>query len=155
MTDLINIEILNKSGHDDLKFSIYDLTADLTFDTYYFWLAIEPLEEFRDLKCCIAGFLQKWLTEISAMQSGQTKYFPIDISDQYTGCLKVNKQEDEVEISYGFSNREGYTININNPADYFDSITDFRSDIPKTLTVKQTDFISSLKFQIDKLINSE
>ena len=152
MNNIINIEILDKSGHDDLKFSIKNLTADLTFDTYYFGLSIEPFEEFEDLKICIASFLHKWLTEIINMQLGQEKYFPIDISDQYTGCIKVFKHKDELEISYGMSNREGYTLDINNPTNYFNSINDFISDIPETLTIKHTDFLNSLQSQIDKLL---
>jgi hypothetical protein len=150
MDDLINIEILDKSGHDDLKFSIKDLTADLTFDTYYFGLSIEP---FEDLKVCISKFLQTWLTEISNMKVGQDRYFPIDISDQYTGCIKVNKLKDQLEISYGHSRREGYTIDINNPTNFFNGISDFHSDIPQKLIISQDDFKNSLLTQIDKLSN--
>ena len=153
MDDIINIEILDKSGHDDLKFSIKDLTADLTFDTYYFGLAIEPFHDFKDLKVCISKYLQTWLTEITNMQSGQDRYFPIDISDQYTGCLKVSKLKDQLEISYGHSRREGYTVDINNPTDYFNGISDFHSDIPQKLIVRQEDFQNSILTQIDKLSN--
>lgn len=151
--ELITIEILDKSGHDDLKFSIKDLTADLIFDTYYFRLSIKEYEDIKSLKVFVANFLQKWLLEIAVMKTGQDRYFPIDISDQYTGCIKVTKYGDNLEILYGFSNKEGYTINLSNPTDHFSRITDFRSDIPKKLRVKQTDFISSMQTQIDKLLN--
>jgi hypothetical protein len=153
MKDIINIEILDKSGHDDLKFCIKELTSDLTFDTYYFALSIEPFENFKDLKVCVASFLHKWLTETKSMISGQERYFPIDISDQYTGCLKVSKQTDNLEITYGISNREGYTVDINTPQEYFIGITDFQSDIPNKLIVKQCDFESSIQSQIDKLLD--
>lgn len=153
MDDIINIEILDKSGHDDLKFSIKDLTADLTFDTYYFGLAIEPFDDFKDLKVCISKYLQTWLTEITNMQSGQDRYFPIDISDQYTGCLKISKLKDQLEISYGYSWREAYTVDIISPENYFNGISDFHSDIPQKLMVKEEDFINSLLTQIDKLSN--
>ena len=75
MTDIIQIEILNKSGHDDLKFCISDLTADLTFDTYYFGLVTKPYENFHDLRECIAHFLKIWVTQLGQMKNGQTKYF--------------------------------------------------------------------------------
>ena len=155
MNDIIHIEILDKSGHDDLKFSVRDLTADLTFDTYYFGLAIEPLEDISDLKNCLANFLNKWVIQINAMQNGQTVYLPIDISDQYTGCLKVVKHGDDVEIAYGTSYKEGWSVDIDNPTSYFNSITDFHSDIPKTLSVKKEDFIKSIQNQIKTLSNNE
>jgi hypothetical protein len=87
------------------------------------------------------------------VQVGQDRYFPIDISDQYTGCIKVYKLKDQLEISYGHSRREGYTIDINNPTDYFNGISDFHSDIPQKLIVSQDDFKNSLLTQIDKLSN--
>ena len=152
MNDIINIEIRNKSGHDDLKFCVRNLTGELTFDTYYFGLAIEPFEDISDLKKSVANFLNKWVNHINLMQNGHAKYFPIDFSDQYTGCLRVVKQEDEIEISYGTSNKEGWFVDINNPESYFDSITDFHSDT-ETLLIKKVDFIKSIQNQINLLTN--
>ncbi len=153
MDDIIQIDIIEKDGHDDLKFSIKDLTANLSFDTYYFGIAAEPFEDFQDVKNCIADFIKQWVTQIEKMQDGQTKYFPIDISDQYTGCLKIDKQSNKLKIAYGTSRQEGWGVNINDPSHYFDNVTDFRSDIPKTIVVPQADFLTSLKKQIYELTN--
>ncbi len=151
MDDILKIEVLDKEGHDDLNFCIKDLTAELTFDTYYFGLAAEPYENLQDIKNCVADFLKHWVTQSEIIQNGQTKYFPIDISDQYTGCIKIDKKDDNLDIAYGYSEREGYSLDITNPINYFDSITDFKSDIPKTILVSQTDFINSIKNQINGL----
>jgi hypothetical protein len=153
MNDIIKIDIVDKSGHDDLKFSIKDLTADLTFDTYYFALACEPYENIQDIKNCVSTFINHWVTEIEQMQDGETRFFPIDISDQYTGCLRVDKKGEELEIAYGTSRTEGNALDINNPSSYFDSITDFNNDISKTLLVRQQDFINSIIKQINSLKN--
>ncbi len=58
---------------------------------------------------------------------------------QCTGCLKIEKKEDLI-LTYGNSNREGWRVDPINPIDYFDSITDFKLLSKQTLTVKQTDF---------------
>lgn len=151
MEDIIQIEVLDKGGHGDLKFRVKDLTADLTFDTYYFILASEPCDGISDVKKSIAKFIGHWKGQIKSMQSGQTKYFPIDISDQYTGCLKIEKQGENLEIAYGWSGEEGFGLDINNPSHYFDSITDFRTDIPQTIFVTQQDFLTTLENQIKEL----
>ncbi|HLP20152.1 MAG TPA: hypothetical protein VK174_07625 [Chitinophagales bacterium] len=153
MEDIIQIEVLDKGGHGDLKFRVKDLTAHLTFDTYYFILASEPCDGISDVKKSIAKFISHWREQIKSMQSGQTKYFPIDISDQYTGCLKIDKQHENLQIAYGWSREEGHWLDINNPTHYFDSITDFRTDIPHTIFVTQQDFLISLENQIKGLVS--
>jgi hypothetical protein len=151
MDDILKIELQEKSGHNDLSFCIKDLTGDLSFDTYYFGLAIEPVENFQEIKNCVADFLRHWVTQTETMQSGQSKYFPIDISDQYTGCVKIDKNGENLSVAYGHSKREGWKVNINNPINYFDSILDFENDSPKTIDVRQVDFVASIKKQIDEL----
>ncbi len=151
MEDIIQIEILDKGGHKDLKFRIKDLTESLTFDTYYFILASEPCDGIADIKKSIAKFINHWRLQVKSMQNGQTKYFPIDISDQYTGCLKIEKQDENLQIAYGWSKQEGYWLDINDPTHYFDSIEDFKTDIAHTIFVKQQDFLNSLKNLINEL----
>lgn len=84
------------------------------------------------------------------MENGKTIYLPIDFSDQYTGCLKVAKQNDLI-LTYGFSGREGWSIDPINPTEYYESITDFKSANEKSLTVKQSEFEKCLTELIEKL----
>lgn len=151
MDDILKINLLEKSGHDDLNFCIKDLTGDLTFDTYYFGLAAEPYENFQDIQNCVADFLKHWVTQIEIMQNNQTKFFPIDISDEYTGCIKIDKNGDNLNLTYGYSKRHGYSVDINNPVNYFDSVTDFKGDTNHSVVVTQIDFINSIKNQINGL----
>jgi len=43
------------------------------------------------------------------LDDGQNIYLPIDFSDQYTGCLKVEKNSD-LNLTYGNSRREGWNV---------------------------------------------
>ncbi|MBI3220802.1 MAG: hypothetical protein HYZ44_14905 [Bacteroidetes bacterium] len=149
--DLIHIELLQKSGHDDLKFSIEGLTGDLTFDSYYFAIATEHTEGL-EVKNCLANFIGYWVIEIENMKDAQTRFFPIDISDEYTGCVKITKHGADLEINYGFSRYQGYHVNIENPTQYFNGISDFQSDIPKPIIVHQSEFLNALKSQINKIL---
>jgi hypothetical protein len=151
--DLIYIEILDKAGHDDLKFCIRDLTADLCFDTYYFRISMKQMSDIKSLRAFVAHFLQSWIAKIAAMKSGEDRYIPIDLSDQYTGCMKVSKKENLLEISYGYSLKEGWRIMFENASDYFSEITDFKSNINKKLVVTETDLLSSLQSQVNKLLS--
>ncbi len=149
--DIIQIKLLQKSGHNDLKFSIEGLTGDMTFDSYYFGIAAEK-EEGLEVKNCLANFIGYWVLEIEKMKEGQTQFFPIDISDEYTGCIRIAKHGPDLEINYGFSRYPGYQVNIENPTQYFNSIADFQSDIPKSITVNQSEFLNSLKNQISMIL---
>lgn len=149
--DLIHMELLQKDGHDDLKFSIEGLTDDLTFDSYYFGIAAEHTEGLK-VKNCLANFIGDWVTEIENMKDGQTRFFPIDISDEYTGCVRITKHGNDLEINYGYSGYPGYQVDIENPKQFFSGVTDFQSDVPKSITVQQSQFLRSLKSQINRLL---
>ncbi len=153
MTEILNIEIIDndKGGHNDLLFSIPDLIGDKEFDTYYFFLTIEPVETIDDIKNAVSQLIQFWYNKVSESKKGETIFLPIDFSDQYTGCLKVQNQGEQLVLTYGFSRREGYTVDPLNPENYYKEITDFEADSEKQITVDPSIFISTLDKQIRKL----
>lgn len=153
MTEILTIDIIDndKGGHDDLLFSIPDLIGDRKFDTYYFGIADEAAETIDDIKNAVSQLLQFWLDKVSESKNGETIFLPIDFSDQYTGCLKVKKQDGQLNLTYGFSRREGYAVDPLNPENYYKQINDFEANSEKVLTVESTIFISTLDRQIRKL----
>ena len=153
MTELLSIDIIDndKGGHDDLLFSIPDLIGDREFDTYYFCIAVETAETIDDIKNAVSQLLQFWIDKVSESKNGETIFLPIDFSDQYTGCLKVNKNDGQLMLTYGFSRREGYAVDPLNPENYYKEISDFEADPEKVLTVEPTVFLSALDRQIRKL----
>jgi len=153
MTDILTIEIIDndKGGHYDLLFSIPELIGDREFDTYYFYLAVEPTETIDDIKNAVSCLIQFWLDKILESKNGETIFLPIDFSDQYTGCLKVQNKNDQLVLTYGFSMLEGYTVDPLNPENYYKDITDFEADTEKQLIVETPSFVSTLDRQIRKL----
>lgn len=152
MKPLIIIEIIenDKGGHEDLVFEIPELISRQNFDTYYFALAIEPKNGIEEIKNAVAELISSWNKKQTEMENGQVIYLPIDFSDQYTGCLKVEKKND-LNLTYGFSRREGWSVDPINPTDYYESITDFDSENENSITVKQTEFEMCLTELIGKL----
>ncbi len=152
MTNLLNIEIIenNKGGHEDLMFEIPGLIGQQKFDTYYFALAILPKNGINEIKNAVAELIASWNKKQAELKSGETIYLPIDFSDQYTGCLKVEKKNN-LTLTYGFSRREGWSVDPINPNKYFESITDFESENKKSLTVGQSEFEKCLDGLIEKL----
>jgi hypothetical protein len=153
MTEILTIDIIDndKGGHNDLLFSIPDLIGNEEFDTYYFCLAAEPLETIDDKKNAVSQLIQFWHNKVSESKNGETIFLPIDFSDQYTGCLKVQNQDGQLTLTYGLSRREGYAVDPLNPENYYKEITDFEADSEKQLKVDKSIFISTLDKQIRKL----
>lgn len=153
MPDLINVDIIenNKGGHEDLLFSIPNLIEDQIFDTYYFYLAVEPAETIDHIKYAVSNLIQFWRNKISGIKKDETIFLPIDFSDQYTGCLNVRKQDEKLVLIYGYSNREGYAVDPLNPENYYKEITDFEADSENIIIVEQSVFILALEKQINKL----
>ena len=153
MADLLTLDVIDngQGGHRDLLFCIPDLIDDQEFDTYYFSFADEPLETIGDIKKAVSRLLQFWHNKISESKNGEIIFLPIDFSDQYTGCLKVQNQDGQLVLTYGFSRREGYAVDPLNPENYYKEITDFEADSEKHLTVNHSIFISTLDKQIRKL----
>jgi len=152
MTSLIHIEVIEneKGGHEDLVFEIPELISRQKFDTYYFAIAIEPKNGIEEIKNAVAKLITSWKKKQAELNNGQVIYLPIDFSDQYTGCLKVEKNND-LKLTYGYSRREGWSIDPINPTEYYESISDFDTDNKKSLTVKQTEFEKCLTEMIGKL----
>jgi hypothetical protein len=149
--EILSIDVIDKDGHSDLLFSIPDLIGDKELDTYYFGIAVEPLETINDIKMAVSQLIQFWLDKVSEVKNEETIFLPIDFSDQYTGCLKVQAQDELLVLAYGFSKREGYSVCSLNPENYYKQINDFEADSEKQLTVNKSDFISALDKQVRKL----
>ena len=153
MTEILTIAIIDngRGGHKDLLFSMPDLIGDKEFDTYYFGTAVGPTETIDPIKNAVSQLIQFWLDKVSKIKIGETIFLPIDFSDQYTGCLKVQKQGTQFVLTYGFSGKEGYAVDPLNPENYYQQINDFEADPEKQLIVEPTAFISTLHRQIKKL----
>ncbi len=152
MKNLINIEIIenDKGGHEDLVFEISKLISQQKFDTYYFDLAIEPKSGIKEIKNAVAELIASWNKKQAELENGQIIYLPIDFSDQYTGCLKVEKKN-ELILTYGFSRREGWSVDPINPTEYYETITDFDTENENSLIVEQAEFEKCLTGLIKKL----
>ena len=129
MSDLLKIEIIenDKGGHEDLIFEIPELISLQKFDTYYFALAIEPKSGIKEIKSSVAELIASWNKKLAEIKSGQVIYLPIDFSDQYTGCLRVEKEND-LNLTYGFSRREGWSVDPINPSEYYESMASVSSN---------------------------
>lgn len=149
---MLQIEIIDndKGGHDDLLVTIDSLINEV-FDTYYFALAIEPYESLQDIKNAVAQLLTYWTKEIQSAKEGQRIHLPIDFSDQYTGCIEVVQKGEDLQLRYGYSEKEGWNINPLNPDDYSKTVYDFEDTENRTVELSKPDFLTAIERQIEKL----
>jgi len=151
MERIINIEIKESGkGHNDLIFEIPNLISKKEFDTYYFALAIEPKFGVKEIKNAIIKLITFWIEKIIELKNKEIIYLPIDLSDQYTGCLKV-EMNDNIALTYGYSRKEGWSFNPLNPSEYYKKINDFIANPKKTLTYSKIEIIQSINGLIEKL----
>jgi hypothetical protein len=154
MDNLVYVEVLDndEGSHEDLVFQIQGLTERLVFDSYYFALAIESTDDRRLIKHFLGAYLEAWVNEIKGMDDGDERVFPIDISDQYVGCMKVQFCDPQLKLTYGYSMMiEGTGMELIAPRKYFTEISDFKANTPVPLTIDRNSLIQSLSQQIERL----
>ena len=146
MTELLDIAVLDhgKGAHKDLRFQVYGLTADLIFDSYYFALAVEPLDTVAAVRECIAEYLEKWGRSIEGMGGGETRVLPIDLSDEYVGCLRAVEDGEHLRLDYGRSFTGGWAISVNEPEQHFNAVAGFGAGTIEPLVVDRTSFLRSV-----------
>ncbi|MFT6843646.1 MAG: hypothetical protein ACJASR_002430 [Psychroserpens sp.] len=122
------VELLKGDGHNDLLVEISKMNFSNQFDTYYFQIKKEPFEN-QDIKNGISELLDYWKKKIIDLKTENSIYLPIDFSDEYTGCFKLTINEnDKIQMEYGFSRIEGYSISPSNPGEYYKSVKDFKNN---------------------------
>jgi len=62
---------------------------------------------------------------VASAEDGASVFLPLDLSDEYTGCLRCTRKQDALEITPGWSHIAGYQVSPGNPVDYFSSVEDF------------------------------
>ncbi|ANY67859.1 hypothetical protein BBD42_16295 [Paenibacillus sp. BIHB 4019] len=127
----------NGTAHEDLILSFKEMDLLVISDTYYFEIE-DTIQPERDSSCKIAASLKSllsyWIENIINLGSKEERYLPIDFSDQYTGCFKIRKvSTQQIEISYGYSLREGWSVCPSDPKEYAISIHDYKETSSKLL----------------------
>ena len=153
-TSALFIDIIDndKGGHKDLLFEIPGLVSLQEFDLYYFALAIEPYESKADIILAVVHLLSYWRQKIEETGQGEKIYLPIDFSDEYTGCLQVEKKDEALHLIYGYTTEiQGWYISPLDPGDCYKSVTAFQPDTTEPLVVDEQEFITSVVQQIQKL----
>ena len=127
------------------------LENDSEYDEYKNDSYPEKLEGYKKVRAVLVQMLKYWLENVNKLENNETCYLPIDFSDQYTGCFKVKRIEEDVIITYGQSLIEGWSIVPSNPGNYSTSVSDFEKDAElKELTVTRSALILSIEEMIRK-----
>jgi len=152
---MIKIDLVENlsSGHNDLVFEMSGLGIEKKLDSYYFAAAIEPKTGLNEIKTAIIALVSSWKSRIDTLKEGEIIHLPIDFSDQHTGCIQLEKQDD-LKLSYGWSKKAGYAVDPINPINYFDSIEDFKPDNQMTISVKQEELAKNLDAIITNLMSN-
>lgn len=150
INDLLKIEIINNNrvGHQDILFEISGLTGAEVLDSYFLLI-------HKNRESAVSSLMQYWREKIINSKNGETVFLPIDFSDEYTGCLKVDKLGDNLKLTYGYSQfGRGRFVNPANPGNYSKGVKDFKDTEKKSLIVNEKLMILALDKQISKLKNT-
>lgn len=155
MSTILNIQVLetNATPATEIALEIPALNLQNKIDSYYFALAIEPNCGIKAQKNAVAQLLKSWINAVQNAAMGSEIYLPIDFQDQGTCCIKVVKTE-VLTLCYGCTSREGWSIDVLTPDDFYYSITDFLPTNKATTTVNHTEFEACLLSNIKRLETS-
>lgn len=122
----------NHTGHNDLVLRFGGEAWPC--DSYYLTLDRELLPEREDegkVRAVLRRLLEQWLAVVEQLPDGGTAYLPYDFSDQYTGWLACQRSGDEVVLSRGWADVEGWSFFPSAAGDLFDRPRGFRPDGPR------------------------
>jgi len=102
---MVNI-ILNskKSGHRDVNLEIALLEINTQLDSYYLGLDsyILPEEDtYEKTWKVLKQLIINWKEVLKKKE--KTYFLPIDFSDEYIGCIKIEKRQENYYMSYGWT----------------------------------------------------
>ncbi len=113
--------------HGNLIFRIPEAKVEQICDLYYaatFEGEPEPKTDPLD------DLLQYWIHNAGGLRVDEIGYFPIDYSDQYVGCLKIERVDlENIKLEYGLTQKIcGWAISFSDPGDFYKIVDDFEFD---------------------------
>ncbi len=121
----------NETAHDDLVLRFAGERS--VCDSYYLALDRELLPDREDadkVRAVLRRLLEQWLAAVERLSDGGTAYLPYDFSDQYTGWLACHRSGDEVTVSRGWADVEGWSFFPSAAGNLFERPRGFRVDGP-------------------------
>jgi hypothetical protein len=121
----------NYTAHDDLILRLG--CHSWVCDSYYLALDRELLPNREDadkVRAVLRRLLEQWLAALEQLPDGGTVYLPYDFSDQYTGWLACERWNEEVAVSRGWADIEGWSFFPSVAGNLFDRPRGFRVDGP-------------------------
>lgn len=114
---------------------------------------IEPDKEDADkVKTVLKKLLDQWKLYVSRMKADEIIYLPFDFSDEYTGCLRCEFQNDFVLLTVGYLQSVGWLIFPSDISNYVKSSKLFIKSKVLTIKLRKKEFLNQIKQNIE-LIN--
>ena len=142
----------NNTHHNDLFLHFGDQIIEC--DSYYFALDrnVEPEKEDIDkIKAVIKELLNQWKMYVSRAKSGEIIYLPFDFSDEYTGCLKCEFEDDFVSLTVGYLQFEGWLFFPSDISSYIKSNKLFIKSKDSIIKLKRGYFLKQIKQNIQDI----
>jgi len=119
----------NDTGHRDLVLQFAG--RQWRCDSYYLaidWGMLPDQEDADKVRAVLRQLLEQWLAAVEQLPDGGTVYLPYDFSDQCTGWLCCCRSGDEVDVSWGWADVEGYALSPSAAGDLFERPSGFQAD---------------------------
>jgi hypothetical protein len=117
-------------GHDDLMLYLNG-KPEGPFDTYY--LALDETFDREALgaeavRAVLRRLLEQWVDALGAAEDGDVLFLPYDFWDEGIGVLRCRMRGKEVEVTPGWTSREGWAIVPSDVSGLIHSVEDFKPD---------------------------
>jgi hypothetical protein len=121
----------NGTAHHDL---VLRFTGERwVCDSYYLALdrgLLSEQQHAEKVRLDLRRLLQQWLAAVEQSLDGELAYMPYDFSDPYTGWLACHRFGDEVVVSRGWADVEGWAFFPSDIGDPFERPRGFHVDGP-------------------------
>lgn len=144
-----------KGGHNNLFLELPKINFIKEADTYYFALDnlfMREIETSTKVRLNLINLFEHWINSINNLKKDDIVYLPFDFSDQYIGCLRIEKIDiDNISLSYGYTTQyDGTSLSPSSFEDFKISNQDYIL-VTESFTCLKSIIIEKIKLSIENL----
>lgn len=151
----VTIDPTIEGGHGNLVLKLESIKFSQVADTYYFALDSSFMkgdESEQKVIMNLHNLLKCWFAAVQKLESGDVKFLPFDFSDQYIGCLRVEKLEgDNILVDYGSTRKfEGSSFKPSKCEEFVLSDKDYERSTASFICAKSV-ILSNIRSSMDSI----
>ena len=154
----LKIELnITSDFHKDIRLVIPDLQIAVDVDSYHLLKDTDVSFNGNGYDKVIEVLIiviQNWVIVVRRMKTNEIDFLPFDFSDEYIGCLRIEKQSNMLLVQYGFTQSiMGVDLFPTQYQNFNIKDKDFEND-SSIVSIDEEAFLNCLDSNIRSLLNT-